>query len=282
MINVRYYVILLIGIFLSLGLGIMMGITLESNDLLENQRELIADQIEQEILKLKLETDRLKSEKDVLKEQKAQADMFSNLLLASFAEDRLNGLRVSLVNLGTEYGYSEVKTFLSVAGGLLGADISVCDSIHTIDMQNIKETYLRDNHDESIDRIKLYEVMVRDLLEAISNNIFTPFFAHLNEMGIVNGSWNTEHGGSDVLIIGGNGANLNTESVQPGVLLSTLIIEAALDAGMNVVVIESLQSESANLDEYNRLGVTTVSDVDTVYGRLALLSLLEEYYNAAE
>ena len=55
----KYYIILLIGIFLSLGLGILIGVTLENKDIIENQQILITRQIESEFSALRKETDML-------------------------------------------------------------------------------------------------------------------------------------------------------------------------------------------------------------------------------
>ena len=61
MLHMKYYIILLIGIFLSLGLGILIGVTLENKDVLEKQQILITRQIESEFSALRKEADMLKT-----------------------------------------------------------------------------------------------------------------------------------------------------------------------------------------------------------------------------
>jgi hypothetical protein len=274
--NAKYYIILLIGIFLSLGLGMLIGITLGSYDIVENQQELITEQIEKEISKLKGETERLKSEKNVLREEKEQADMLSNLLLANFANNRLNGLRVSLIRMGKNYDYSELATFLNISGVHLETDVTICGSIYTTDVGALIEPLEVSGVDLYSKRSKIFETIAEDLLESVSDQLFSPFLMHLKEMGIISGVWGSEYVGNDVIIIAGNGLPYEINNEQSYILFDSVVLKEALEAGMRIVAVEMLEVENSAIAEYEKLGIETIPEVDTVYGRLALVSLLED------
>jgi len=274
--SAKYYIILLIGIFLSLGLGMLIGITLGSYDIIENQQELIAEQIEKEISKLKGETERLKTEKNVLMEEKEQADMLSNLLLANFAENRLNGLRVALIRIGRNNDYSDLATFLNVAGAYLETDVSVCESIYTDDVAALIEPLEMSGIDLYPERSELFETIANDLLEGVSGQLFSQLLMHLKEIEIVSGVWSSGYDANDVIILAGNGLPYEINNDQSDILFDTIVLKKALDSGIRIVAVEMMEVEKSAISEYKKLGIETISAVNTVYGRLALVSLLED------
>lgn len=276
--SAKYYIILLIGIFLSLGLGMLIGITLGSYDIIENQQELIADQIEKEISKLKGETERLKSEKDVLREEKEQADILSNLLLVNFTEDRLNGLRVALIRMGKDYDYSDLATFLNVAGVHLETDVSICGSLYTTEVGVLIEPFEMSGIELYPKRSKLFETIAKDLIESVFGQNFSPLLMHLKEIDIISGVWSSGYDGSDVIIMAGNGLPNEINNEQSNTLFDTVVLKKALDTGIRIVAVEMLEVEKSAITEYEKLGIETISEVNTVYGRLALLSLLEDSF----
>lgn len=274
--NAKYYIILLIGIFLALGLGMLIGITLGSYDIIENQQELIAEQIEREISKLKVETERLKSEKNVLKEEKEQADMLSNLLLANFANNRLNGLRVSLIRMGKNFDYSDLANFLNIAGVYIEADVTVCGSLYTTDVGDLTKPREMSDADPYSESSVIFEAIAEDLLESVSSRLFSPLLMHLKEIGIISGDWSSGYDGSDIIIIAGNGLPYEINNGQTDILFDAVVLKKALDAGMRIVAVEMLEVENSAIPEYEKLGIETIPEVNTVYGRLALVSLLED------
>ena len=60
MVNMKYYLILLISVFLSLGIGISIGISLESKDVLEKQHSILVQRLEEEFAVMRSENQQLK------------------------------------------------------------------------------------------------------------------------------------------------------------------------------------------------------------------------------
>src|SRR5690606_27439925 len=87
MINIRYYVFLLVGIFLAMGLGMMIGITLENQNIIENQQAHLIRQIEDRFVSLRSESEQLKMELGNMEVQKEQLQQLSSLLLTELIRD---------------------------------------------------------------------------------------------------------------------------------------------------------------------------------------------------
>jgi hypothetical protein len=125
------------------------------------------------------------------------------------------------------------------------------------------------------DRSELFEAIANDLLESVSNQHFSPFLTRLKEKGIVSGVWRTVNAGNDIIIIAGNGLPDKINNEQSDMLFDSFVLKRALDAGMHIVAVEMLEVEYSAITEYEKLGVEIIPEVNTVYGRLALVSLLE-------
>ncbi|NLN41257.1 MAG: copper transporter, partial [Clostridiales bacterium] len=72
MVNMKYYLILLISVFLSLGIGIAVGISLESKDVLEKQHSILVQRLEEEFAVIRSENQQLKEALTSLEESERE------------------------------------------------------------------------------------------------------------------------------------------------------------------------------------------------------------------
>jgi hypothetical protein len=273
MLHLKYYIILLIGIFLALGLGILIGVTLENNNVLENQQELIIRQIESEFEALRNEADMLKKTLAALEEQKAQADSTCEYLFSRLIEDRLHGLKVSIINLGQDDISPDLIQLLKLAGASVESSITVRTDLYARqDLSAALEAFLQNGHD-GMERNDFHSIVAGELVSSLIEGAFTPLSVRLKEMHLIQASSNLKQS-SDVVILSGNGKNKQAQSSQES-NFDIVLIQTALDMGLPVVAVDPSSVEESAISEYEELGVSTVRDIDTVYGKLALISILE-------
>lgn len=271
--HLKYYIILLIGIFLALGLGILIGVTLENNNVLENQQELIIRQIESEFEALRNEADMLKKTLAALEEQKAQADSTCEYLFSRLIEDRLHGLKVSIINLGQDDISPDLIQLLKLAGASVESSITVRTDLYARqDLSAALEAFLQNGQD-GMERNDFHSIVAGELVSSLIEGAFTPLSVRLKEMHLIQASRNLKQS-SDVVILSGNGKNKQAQSSQEN-SFDMVLIQTALDMGLPVVAVEPSSVEESAISEYEELGVSTVRDIDTVYGKLALISILE-------
>jgi hypothetical protein len=273
MLHLKYYIILLIGIFLALGLGILIGVTLENNNVLENQQELIIRQIESEFEALRNEADMLKKTLAEVEEQKAQADSTCEYLFSRLIEDRLHGLKVSIINLGQDNISPDLIQLLKLAGASVESSITVRTDLYARqDLSAALEAFLQNGHD-GMERNDFHSIVAGELVSSLIEGAFTPLSVRLKEMHLIQASSNLKQS-SDVVILSGNGKNKQAQSSQES-NFDIVLIQTALDMGLPVVAVDPSSVEESAISEYEELGVSTVRDIDTVYGKLALISILE-------
>jgi len=273
MLHLKYYIILLIGIFLALGLGILIGVTLEDNNVLENQQELIIRQIESEFKTLRNEADMLKKSLAVLEEQKAQADSTCEYLFSRLIEDRLYGLTVSIINFGQDTISPDLIQLLKLAGASVESNITVRADLYAgQDWSAALEAFLQDEQDGT-EKSDFHSVVADQLVSSLIEGAFTPLSAHLKEMRLIQASGNLKKG-SDVVILNGNGRDGRLQTSKEN-RFDIILIQTALDMGLPVVAVETSSVEESAISEYEELGVSTVRGIDTLDGKLALISILE-------
>lgn len=271
--HLKYYIILLIGIFLALGLGIMIGITLENNNVLENQQELIIRQIESEFDALRSEAEMLKKSLAALEKEKAKADSTCEYLFTRLIEDRLQGLKVSIVSLYQDSSLTDLIQLLKLAGATVESNITVRADLYAgQDLSTTLEAFMQGDGG-SIEGKDVHGVIADALVSSLLEGTFTPLSHRLKQMRLIQVSSNIKQA-SDVVILNCNGkAKEERSSKESG--FDVVFIQTALNMGLPVVAVEPSWVEESAVSEYEELGVPTVRDVDTLYGRLGLISVLE-------
>ncbi|MBM7581310.1 hypothetical protein JOD02_000133 [Caldicoprobacter guelmensis] len=271
MLHLKYYVILLIGIFLALGLGILIGVTLESNNVLENQQELIIKEIEKEFEALRGETEMLKKALAEVERQKAQLDSTCEYLFSQLIDNRLQGLKVSIISLHDDDGASDLMKFLKLAGASVESTITVGTDFYAgQDVSAALEAFFP-NTQGGIDTRNFRQMVAMELVSSIVKGAFTPLSVRLREMRLIHTSSDLKQG-SDVVILSSKGKN---EQPVQGDGFDIVLIQAALDMGLPIVAVESSSVKSSVVSEYQELGIPAIRDIDTIYGKLALISILE-------
>lgn len=126
MIDFRYHVASLVGIFIALALGMLIGSTLVGQDFLENitkEQQLWIGKLENDYLNLKEETDKIKLE---LKEKNNQLSHYQNFIAKItpyIIEGKLKGKNFAIIELDQSSHLSvEVKKILEQSGALIASD----------------------------------------------------------------------------------------------------------------------------------------------------------------
>ncbi|MFA7163582.1 MAG: copper transporter, partial [Eubacteriales bacterium] len=119
MFNSKYYIYLIVSIFLALGLGIMIGVALENKNIIEDQQASLIKQIEDNILLYRSETESLKdSIKTMELENKVLYDVFDKLV-TEVSYNQLLGTSVGLVCFDEELDIEYVKQLLEHTGAFI-------------------------------------------------------------------------------------------------------------------------------------------------------------------
>jgi len=263
----KYYLILIITIFLSLGLGMIIGISLESKDILERQQTMIAKQLEEEFIGIRNENRQLKAQINTLKENNRSIDELCNVLFTSLVQNRLEGLRVAIVETSDKNDYSTLIQLLKLSGASIESNITLRQSIFSQD-SDIKDV-IEVASNQQIEVAELYTWLAENLVESLISGQATRPISYLNELHLLRSLINIQSG-CDVIILAGNGKNKNNSHIE----FDLSLIKASLDRGLPIIAVENERVSDSAITDYKKLGISTVDHIDTMYGKLSLISIL--------
>jgi len=96
MIDIRYHIASLIGIFLALALGILIGNTIVGDNLLVDEQKKMIDRLEDQFYVLRERETKLVEESQYKDQVIANYENYSQALLPPLVNDRLTGYKVAI------------------------------------------------------------------------------------------------------------------------------------------------------------------------------------------
>lgn len=265
MFDFRYHVASLAAVFVALGLGILVGVGVSSNDTLSHSERKLLNEQKAELL---AERDSAVALLNVLQDQQRAASAFSSVAYPAVMRDRLKGKRVGIVFVGP----SDHRL-----RGLVEAALTDANGVQT--------------------RFRSLKVPLdaAALERALAGR---PAFAKyvgaggLEQLGkalgaeLVNGGktplWNALSSRLVVERVGGMQGTLDgvvlvrTAPPQHGPTVGFLhgFYTGLRSAGAPLVGVETSDAKVSSMPAFRRLGISSVDDLQTPAGRLALAALL--------
>ncbi|HCS72676.1 MAG TPA: hypothetical protein DIW17_02210 [Clostridiales bacterium] len=256
MINIKYFVFLLIGIFLSLGLGIMIGITLENQNIIENQQTQLIHQIEDHFVSLQSETSQLKLELAGLNDQTTQLQDLSSMLFKEVIQNKLSDFNVGVISFSQENSMTELVDFLQLTGVSIQCAVSLLPD-STIAGDTAVHTMQQPD--------ELVTTIIQELVYSMNYAELTPLVQEAEDF-LIHSYTRQYLFPVDIIILLGQGtATLSYDNI---------LVNKVKEAGITVVAVETGQVETSCISNYKNWGISTVDHVESIYGRLALASVI--------
>ena len=267
--NLRFYVISIVSIFLALGIGIYIGFTLDAQNVLIEQKEDIANKLEEQFDYLKSENANLKKETDELNVINMQYKKFSEAVYPEIIKDRLSGMKVAIIETNDDYVYSAIGQSLEMSGASVTSITTIKDNF--LDEEILKKAYLGidddgENLDESIINRAINDV-IDSLVTGKEKSIINNFKTHK----IINVIGNYDEPVDFIIIAGGS----NKEDLNRIKILDKVIIENIKAFEIPVVGIEKEKVKYSYIDEFKDSRIPTVDNVDSIIGKVSLIMVME-------
>lgn len=275
MFDLRYHVASLAAVFLALAVGILLGVAISGKvgDAEDSFRAA-------EVAKL---SDRLQEEQEraVAAGQRGEAaDELVERAYPVLMEDRLTERRFALVFLGPVSGRarSAVERTLSDAGS--GDPVRMVALDLPVDVEELDEALLADDEltayaEEGDDFSGLGE----DLGEELVAGGETPLWSALSSL-LVEERAGTSSLEVDGVVVVESWSAAPTEDVDEADRIRATrslldgLLQGVESTGFPVVGVEAATSDDSVIDDYRRLGISSVDNIETIAGRLALALLL--------
>ena len=270
----RYHVASLAAVFLALAVGVLLGVAVSGkvSDATESLNEAERDQLRQDLQEAN-------ESLDLADRRRETAEALIERAYPALMDRRLEGRRVTVVFLGPVQGdiRATIERTLADAGSGRPGQLIAIDT--PIDAQELDDALQGDERlaafaDQGDNFTELGEALGRELLEADETTLW----------GLLTGQLVEERAGTNTLAVDGavvirswrpSSEEADEESRATETLLDGLV-EGLKSSGFPVVGVESLSAlgDESQIEAYRQQGLSSVDNIDTLAGRVALAVLL--------
>ena len=270
----RYHVASLAAVFLALAVGILLGVAVSGkvSDATESFEEAERDQLRNDLREAN-------ESLDLADRRRETAEALIESAYPALMDRRLEGRRFTVVFLGPVQAdmRSAIERTLADAGSGRPGQLIAIDM--PIDAQELDDALNGDEElaafaDQGDDFSELGEALGRELFEAEETRLW----------GSLTGQLVEERAGTNTLAVEGAvvvrswqpPAGASQEETRATDTLVDGLLDGLTGSGFPVVGVESLSAlgEESQVETYRRQGISSVDNVDTFAGRLALAVLL--------
>lgn len=271
-IDMRYHIVSLVAVFLALGLGILIGFALLGNGAIVQEQRAMIERLEADFEGLRQDQAQLQAS---LKEYKTIIDtdnQFGREVLPLLVKDLLLGRRVAVIRTGealTDKAYKEITSTLRLAGAKVASlttflrGVDFADPVQkqqTLEALGLPADYRKDLSEE------IFGAAAREIATGQGGVTLN----YLQESAVVQMSGDFAKPVDAVLIIGGSHDPLRSTCRT----IDLPMISTLRRMGVAVVAAEPLKAEASYMRDYRQRNVTTVDNIDSVPGNVALVYAL--------
>lgn len=262
----RFYIISIVAIFAALGIGIFIGFTMNTQRFVIEQKDNISEMIETQLELLLQENQKLKNNERLLEDEIEIKDRYIELTYEHIIRNKLNGLNIAIIETNNDYVTSGIGRDLELAGARV-------INVTTIN----KDIVNKENINEFLNKFEIQnprnpvEELVSIITESIilgSNNFI---LGDLEREGFIELMGNYSEN-IDYIILCGGSKEEPTKRINQ---VDKLIVEVAEAYNIPVLGVEKVNVDYSYIPKYQTLGISTVDNVDTIMGKVAMILVME-------
>lgn len=297
--NLKFYVLTVVSIFLALAIGIFIGFMFDAQEILISQKEDIASQLEERLDDLKSENEIIKTEISTVSDENARLHEFNRMVYEEIIRDKLNGLRIAIIETNDDYIYTSLKQTLEISGAEISSIVTIKDNLLSSE-EDLEIIYKNINVDEDIDD-NVLELTIEQIMGAVISGESNEMIQRLNNEGMIfvseglnsteiikesNNQDNVENidnddiveasndnlDAIDYIIITGGSKNEISDRFH---ILDEEIISVAKKANVPIIGVEKQSVKYSYIEKYKDNRISTVDNVDTIIGKVALILAMD-------
>jgi len=262
----RYHIVTLVAVFLALGIGIIIGSALLGNDAIVQQQKELTDRLEGQLDEMRTQNKAVQAKVEELEGNIIVQQQFEKQIMPALVTGKLIGKSVAIVETNNYGMRDELLNSLEMAGAQVVSITTVLNGLKlTNDKQEIINNLRLQSNDQEFTKqlvTQIVEGIITGERQAVINTL-----AQAETLKTI-GEYGVSLDG--IIIIGGSPDKslINTK------LVDDTIISLFLENGTPVFGVEEANIPFSYMKEYQKFGISTVDNIDTVPGQLALISAM--------
>ena len=268
-INMKYYIVSIGAIFISLGIGILVGYNLNYDQELSKQQATVISDLDNKFNTLKETNDNLEKSLANLNEDYDKAIAFINDNVNSLVANRLTDKSIGIISTNQDNDYTkDIDNIITTANGDIAFDIVLKNNI--LNEKKIEELSAKLNLE-----FKTTKDIIVYIEQALSENNASEKLKQLEAENIIKiNSLNENYQAYDsVVIAGGNNGKTGKEQYNK---LDKIVIETLKENEKNIVGVQQTSAKFSYVDLYSNDKITTIDNIDEGTGKLSLVIVLQD------
>ena len=263
--NMKFYVVSVGGIFISLGIGMLVEFNLNYDQELSNQQAEIIKGLDSKFEILKSTNDTLEEELNKLNLSYDKAVEFINNNTDKLITGELESQNIGIItinNINSNY----IQDSITNASGSIMFDINITSKV--------LDTKILEELSNNIDReIKTTKDMVSYLLESMNDSNFEYKLKQIEELGLIkiNTLKDNLNEVDSIALMNGTLDESISKDIQD---IEKTIVDALKNENKYLIGAKTVDSKS-DTKIYSENGISTIDNINEGSGQLALVSLLK-------
>ncbi|HZK18476.1 MAG TPA: copper transporter [Clostridia bacterium] len=267
-IDLKYHIATLVAVFLALGLGIFIGNTLLGSDAVLEQQQQIADSLERQLEEIRTENKIIEDRANRLELEYGAQKSFAKEVFPLLVNERIMGKNLAIIETNP-YGFPEgLAETLKVAGAKVTSSTTV---LNGLELGENKEQILSELGIKDIKSSEIEKYIAGQIAQGIhmGDNMAVLNYLAQNNLIEIQGDYGIALDG--VIIIGG----CNVEEENKSKIIDVPVIDYFKNNMITVYGVEESNLSYSYMGAYQNKRISTVDNIDTIPGQLALVLLIE-------
>ena len=265
-INIKYLVITVISIFLALGIGILIGIQIDSQDIILKQQEITVQRMENKLDELNRINSDLQSELSQLAATNNINEDYIKNIFPDYIKNKLSDMHIIILETTVDYSYTSTRQALKTAGAQVTSVTILSDKLFNM---SDEETAQLMEYFNIAERENIIPVILKNLAVTVAGNYNSEDIAFLIEKGIVYINGDLQQPADYVVLAGGSSENNNKHEV-----IDIPLIKELKKLSLPLVGVETTTVETSYIELYKKQKLSTVDNVDTIIGQTSLILVI--------
>lgn len=274
-INMKYYIVSIGAIFISLGIGILVGYNLNYDQELSKQQASIINDLDSKFNKLKDTNDSLEKSLDNLKGEYNKAIDFINENVDSLVLNRLTDKSIGIISTNQDNNYTTaIDGIITKANGKVAFDIVLKNNIYN--EKKLEELSAKlDIEFKSTKDVMVYieqvlsEKSAAEKLKNLEN-------LEIIKVNVLNDNYQNY---DSIVLAGGNNGKSGKEQYEK---IDKVLIDTLKDKEKNIIGVQESNAKFSYVELYSEEKITTVDNIEENIGKLSLVMLLQDSSIAGE
>ncbi|WP_031515131.1 copper transporter, partial [Desulfofalx alkaliphila] len=263
-IDFRYHVVTLVAVFLALGIGIIIGSALLGSEAIVQQQREMTDRLEAQLQEIRMENKTVQARINELEVDGTIQKQFEKQVLPVLVSGKLAEQNVVIIETNNYGMRDELLSTLEMAGAQVSSVTTLLNGLNPgAQGDELRSSLGLEEGDEG----RITEQLARLIAEGIVTGDKQAAFNTLAQSDMIKNVGEYGVPLNAVIIIGGS----HDESLVKTDVIDNVMISYFLDKGIPVFGLEDSNATISYMEEYQKFNISTVDNIDTVPGQLALV-----------